>query len=90
MSSFTVKTKYYTEGGYGSEDENYLYATHNNSCDIVTFYDEKGDWLFSVPDTMNNNILDAINKLYSPRTLDGKYKEDIERVDYEEKNKLGI
>lgn len=81
MSHIRVKTKYQTEGAYGSIEERVLYADHNNSCDIVTFYDQDGNWLLSVEDTMDNNLLDAINRLYAPYKgtgTDYKLSKDIE------------
>lgn len=67
MSSYTVKTTYNTEGDYGSTEKHTLYANHNNSSDYVTFFDEKGERILTVPDTLDNNILDAINRLYAPK-----------------------
>ena len=43
MSHIRVKTKYYTMGAYGSVDEKVLYADLDNSCDIITYYDENGN-----------------------------------------------
>ncbi len=90
MSSYRIKTKYNTEGYYGSVEENYVYAVHNNTVDIVTFYDEKGEWIMSIPDTMDNNLLDAINRLYCGRDRDGNLREDVERVTKEDIEKLNI
>lgn len=91
MSHYRCKTKYNTEGSYGSIDEKILYAHHNLSCDIVSFYDENGTCILSVDDTMENNMLDAINRLYSPfaefRT--GKvYKDGIESISMEERDMI--
>lgn len=65
MSHKRIKTTYNEEGAYGSVVEKTVYAHHNLTCDYVTFYDDKGNHILTVPDTMDNNILDAINKLYS-------------------------
>ena len=51
MSKHRVKTEYMTQGVYGSTEKNILYAEHNNSCDIITFYEEDGTVLFCVEDT---------------------------------------
>ena len=63
MSSYYFKTKYKEMGNYGSVDEHIIYCHHNNSCDIVSYYNEKGECLLSVEDTLHDNILDAFNKL---------------------------
>jgi hypothetical protein len=52
MSHVRIKTKYKEEGTYGSTEEHTIYADHNNCCDYVTFYDEKGEILLTVPDTI--------------------------------------
>lgn len=85
MSHVRVKTKYNVEGAYGSIEERTLYADHNNSCDIVTFYDQDGNWLLSVEDTMDNNLLDAINRLYMPFVgtgADYKLDKDVEHYQH--------
>tara|TARA_R110000868_G_scaffold193686_1_gene438872 strand:+ start:203 stop:472 length:270 start_codon:yes stop_codon:yes gene_type:complete len=66
MSHHRVKTTYNESGSYGSIEKRTIYADHNNSCDIVSFYDEQGDYIFSVEDTVENNLVDAINKLMYP------------------------
>lgn len=63
MSHYYLKTKYNDEGYMGSEEEHSLYAHHNLSCDIISIYDEKGSCILAFNDTMDNNILDAINRL---------------------------
>lgn len=64
MSHLTYKTQYQTEGNYGSTEVHTLYVDHNLSNDYVTFYDENGGIILTVEDTIDNNILDAINRLY--------------------------
>lgn len=91
MSHYRCKTKYNTEGSYGSIEEQTLYAHHNLSCDIVSFYDEDGDCILSVDDTMGNNQLDAINRLYSPfaEFKTGKlYEDGIEPMTPEEREMI--
>ena len=44
MSHVRVKTEYQVEGAYGSTEKKILYAHHNNSCDVVTFFDEDGTY----------------------------------------------
>ena len=51
MSHLRLKTKYYVEGTYGTTEERILYAHHNLTSDYVTYYDEDGDYLFTVPDS---------------------------------------
>lgn len=89
MSSYTLKTKYNTEGAFGSIEEQTLYAHHNLSCDSVMFHDELGKIIFTVPDTIDNNILDAINRLYAP-FKDKNFVEGVESMNEEERKKLGI
>lgn len=66
MSRIRVKTDYQIEVEYGRTENKTLYAEHGNSCDIVTFYDENGAYLFSIQDTVENNLMDAIKRLYAP------------------------
>lgn len=87
MSHYKLKTKYNTEGGYGTVEEKTVFAHHNLGCDIVTFYDHDGEYIMSVPDTIDNNILDAINELYYPFTGSrGELGEGIEHMSQEERN----
>ena len=88
MSHYRVKTKYNEEGAYGSVDEKVLYAHHNLSCDYVTFFDENGNVIMTVPDTMDNNILDAINRLYMPFKKDNILDEGIEFMNADDKAKI--
>ena len=78
MSKHRVKTEYMTQGVYGSTEKNILYAEHNNSCDIITFYEEDGTVLFCVEDTERNNLFDAIQRLYTPFNKDGKLIDNVE------------
>lgn len=88
MSSFKVKTTYNTEGIYGSTEEKTLYAVHNNSSDYVTFYDEDGEILLVVPDTVSNNILEAIIRLYQPYENGSVLKPDVEYLTEEDVEKI--
>lgn len=87
MSHLKVKTNYNVEGSYGTVESHTVYADHNNSSDYVSFYDEDGTLLLTIPDTIDNNLLDAINRLYSPM-LNGKLRSDIERMSIEDSNKI--
>lgn len=87
MSNSYLKTKYYTEGSYGSLDEETLYVSHNRSSDYVTFYDSNGNLILTVPDTIDNNILDAINRLYSPY-LDNVLIDGVEIMNIDEIKKI--
>jgi len=91
MSHYWVKTEYNEEGAYGRVDKKMLYAHINNSCDIVSFYDDKFNYLLSVEDTMENNLLDAINRLFAPHErVDNKYVLDkqVEYMTMDERDKL--
>jgi len=88
MSSVRVKTTYNTEGPHGTTEEHSIYANHNNSSDYVTYYDENGDIILVVPDTIDNNILDAIMKLYVPQTYKDnqvRLKDGIEHMTKEDR-----
>jgi len=68
MSHTRVKTTYAVEGPYASTEIVKLYCHHNHSCDIVSFYDENGtvtSMVFSEWET-NNNLWDAMNRLWYP------------------------
>lgn len=88
MSHLKIKTTYNQEGAYGSTDEKTLYCHHNNTVDVVTFYDEDGKLLFSVSDTLDNHLFDAMKRLFSPYKKDGehnyKLKEGIKRANNNE------
>lgn len=91
MSSVRVKTEYHIQGAYGSTEKRTLYARHNNSCDVVTFYDEDGAYLFSVEDTMDNNLMDAINRLYTPhKNTSGELAEGVQFMDADDRAKCGL
>jgi len=90
MSHYRLKTKYNSEGAYGSTEEHVLFAHHNLSCDYVTFYDENGTCIMSIPDTIDNNLLDAINKLYAPFEKDSKIIEGVETMTKEDREKCGL
>lgn len=77
MSHSRIKTTYNTEGNYGSTETHTLYADHNDCADYVTFYDETGAIIMTVPDTIDNNILDAINRLYKGDSTETWTKGDI-------------
>jgi hypothetical protein len=64
---------------------------HNLSCDIVSFYDEKGNFLFCVEDTMDNNLFDAIKRLFYAweDVMAGKLVEGVEHMDPSEFDKIG-
>ena len=89
MSHYRLKTKYNTEGSYGSVDTKTLYAHHNLSCDIVSFYDEDGDCIISVEDTLENNLLNAINRLYAPFKENMRdYVDEVEPMTKEEREMI--
>jgi len=90
MSHYYLKTKYKEEGSYGSTEEHTLYAHHNLSCDVVSIYDEKGDCILSFDDTLDNNILDAINRLLWAwnDAMANKLTEGVEYLDNGEREKI--
>jgi len=91
MSHIRVKTKYNVEGDWGSIEEKILYADHDNCSDYVTFYDDNGKYIFSVPDTIDKNIINAINLLYNPnKTSQGDLKDDVEYMNEDERKKCKI
>lgn len=63
MSHVRLKTKYKTEGAFGTEEEFWVYADLDASCDCIDFYDYDGTYLLTIADTINGNLLDSINKL---------------------------
>jgi len=60
MSSEWEKIKYCEEGAYASTVERTLICQRNNTCDITTFYDDKGNILFSFDDTLNDNLFEKM------------------------------
>jgi hypothetical protein len=81
MSCIRVKTKYVDDNSQNIIEKT-LYAVHTLSCDMVDFYDETGKCILSIPDAIDNNLLDAINRLYKP-TLSGFGVEQLrENVNY--------
>ena len=89
MGHYRLKTKYNTEGDFGAIEENELFAHHNLSCDYVNFYDGEGNFIMSIPDTLDNNLLDAINRLYSPFEND-KLVDGVDYVTPQEFEKYGL
>jgi hypothetical protein len=90
MSHYRLKTVYYVEGSYGSEEEKTLYCHHNLGCDITSFYDEDGEFLFAVHDTLEDNLADAINKLLIPFMKSGDLDYGIEHMNAEDRLKCGL
>jgi len=91
MSHYRVKTKYETEGAYGSVEVRTLYAHHNLSCDYVTFYDDDGSVIFSFPDTIKNNIFDAMKRLeHIHKSGTQELNEGIEYLNEEDRKKLEL
>ena len=90
MSRIRVKTDYLVEGNYGTTEKRTLYAEHNNSSDVVNFFDDSGDCIFTVEDTQDNNLCDAIVRLYTPSEINGVLKNDIQYMDDVDKIKCKI
>lgn len=89
MSHIRVKTEYNVETEYGALEKRTLYAHHNNTCDVVTFYDENGKELFSFDDTIENNLMDAINRLCIPHNSPNNFKDGVEYMNAEDRSKCG-
>ena len=60
MSRSLKKIEFETEGPYGSVDKEFLYIKSNNSMDITTIYDERGNHLFSYSDDHEFGMDDAL------------------------------
>lgn len=91
MSGYIVKTTYNVEGTYGQTEVKTLYCKHYNGCDQVCYYDEQGGCLFCVDDTLDNNMFDAIIKLYSPQKQhSAELEAGISYVNNEERKELGL
>lgn len=90
MSHLRVKTTYNESGNYGSTKVKTLYAHHNLSGDVISFYDETGECILVVEDIIENNLLDAINRIYFPHTLDRTLEEKIEYMNQEDCKICGI
>lgn len=66
MSHLKLKTEYKeTVDSWGNTETKTIYADHNLSCDIITFYDENMKVIFSVEDCMKNNLFEALTRLYN-------------------------
>ena len=63
MSHVRIKTTFEVSAPFGTTETKTLYAHHNNSCDVVTFYDDSGKFMFSFEDTMPNSLMHAIHRL---------------------------
>lgn len=60
MSSEYRKIKYQEEGAYGSIVEKYIYVWSHNTSDIMVFFDDNFNYLFSYAET-SFNMGDAIS-----------------------------
>jgi len=68
-----------------------LYAFIHNGSDTTTFYDEKGNYIFSFQDTDENNLFDAMKRLGDGIFKDfcaDKLNDGVEFVDPDEWNKV--
>lgn len=88
MGRIILKTEYLELGPYASLEKRTMYAAHNSASDTVSFYDQEGNCFLSVDDTMDNNAISAINRLYN---FGDKKTDGIEQVvSLEEIKKLGL
>ena len=60
MSHVFKKITYEQEGTWGSTEIRTLYCHQNNSCDIVSIYNDKGEHLFSYSDTEDRNLFNQL------------------------------
>lgn len=90
MSHIRVKTTFQVEDGRGGFERHTLFVHHNLSCDIVSYFNEDGQFLFSVEDTTSDNLLDAINATYAPQEKDGTLSSGIEYMTKEDCEKCKI
>ncbi len=91
MSHDRIKTTYQTQGAYGITKTHTLYARHNHCSDLVSFFYEDGELILTVEDTMQNNLFDAIERLYMPYVgEDFKLDPMVEQMDAEDRKKCGI
>ena len=89
MSHLRLKTEYSVEGPYGSTEKRTLYAWLNNSCDVTSFYNERGEFLFATQEwDSGNDLLDAINRLAYPSERNGDLQKGVEHVKPDEWKKI--
>lgn len=83
MSNNYYKTKYNVEGAYGIYEEKTLYCWQANTSGTTLFYDENFQCILCFGEEQNN-IFDAMNKLYAPddndKTVECMSKEEIEKI----------
>jgi len=87
MSRTRYKTTFKSESGYyGEVEEHTLYADYNNSCDIVTFYNENFDIILQVGDTVENNLIEALIRIWNHNS--NNPIENVENWSFEDKQKF--
>lgn len=86
MSHTRVKAKYMEVGAYGRTEWHTLYCHHNHSCDIISFYNEKGECILSFGDADHPNIFEVMQKLSSPfaETWWDKLEDGVEYLNEED------
>ncbi len=84
MSHKYRKTTYIEEGAYASEDIKNLYMHQNNSCDVITIYDEDYNVIISFTDTTKRTFIQAFEELISDDPEENKL---VEYWTYEEREK---
>ena len=70
MSHRYLKTTYVEEGSYGSEEIRTIYMHQNNSCDVITIYDENFDVILSFGDTTSRPLHIALEELWTDEPED--------------------
>jgi hypothetical protein len=86
MSHRYRKTTYIEEGAYGSEDVKTIYMHQNNSCDVVTIYDEDFNVIISYGDTTRRTLMQGIREMLTDKPEENKLiefwiKEDRDKKD---------
>jgi hypothetical protein len=63
MSKTCQKIKYKEEGAFGSTEERTLFCIADGVSDYTSFYDDKGNYIFSFPDTLSDNIFEKMAEI---------------------------
>jgi hypothetical protein len=91
MSHYYLKTKWREVCyPYGNVEEHVLYAHHNLSCDTVTIYDGKGQYIIDYNDTDDNNLFDAMKRLDRPWQRSQVLEEGVDYMTPEELKLCGL
>lgn len=79
MESNYKKIEYETEGIYGSTEKHWLYIESNRTTDVVKFYDEDGEFIFSFGEwgnfDMGRALVTALTNWNDEKMIDLTYHE---------------